>query len=244
MGCFRVSETRLWKSWRRSVLPLVCLVIIFISIVGSLSGCYVMARDNGHLTDYRGSLPPISALGGNYPEQGLFIAGFTVCAICSAVMVTYRAAHVDEVVPGHGVNVFLLVLAWLGLPFLIVMASISMYSDAWGWLHLTAAAIGLVALASFSCWNSVLVLYLTLRSSDVKRLPDERVPRGFRIFLLCFCGFFGLMAPVFFGIWAIDVQRTVFEWLALLFIFVALLPYFVLFFHARRTAAPGYLELQ
>jgi hypothetical protein len=239
--CFRLSETKLWKAWRGSVLPLVCLGLSFVALTVTLVTCYAIALGNGHLAMYGGSLPPISALGGNYPEQGLFIGGFFVSCLCSMVTVTFRSAQIDEAAPGHWANNLLFVLALFGLPWLIVMSSISMYNEQLGWLHLSAAGVALAMLSSYVFWTSVLSLYLMFRGKGPVVL-DSRISRNVRLGLNLYSGILSLTAPILFAVWVSDVSVTPIEWTAVVLIYSSLLPYFVIFFHARRVPG-GYEEI-
>ena len=239
--CFKLSETRLWRSWRRSVLPLVCLGLSFGALIVTLAGCYAIALSNGHLADYH-DLPPISALGGKFPEQGLFIAGFVVMCLCCIVTVTFRSAQIDEAAPGHWANNLLFILAMLGLPWLVVMSSVSMYSPGWlAVLHLVAAAVALGLLASYVFWTSVLSLYLVFRGRGPVVL-DSRLSRNARLGMLLFAGVLSLLSPTLFVVWVSDVSRTPIEWAAVVIIYASLLPYFVVFYHARQTPG-GYSEV-
>jgi hypothetical protein len=124
--CFELSNTTFWRRARGHPIPIYALALVYAVLIGTLVGCYVMASNNGHLDRYDGSLPPISALGANFPEQALFITGFTVSSLCLFIVVLYRSSWIDEAYPGSRINNFLFVLAIVGLPNMIVMSSVSM----------------------------------------------------------------------------------------------------------------------
>ncbi len=143
-SCFSLSGTRLWARLKGNVIvPIGSLVLAYLNFVGMCVGCYYIALENGHLQMYGGGLPPISALGGNFPEQGLFIACWFITCILLFVCLFFRSAMIDETLQRHPVHTTLFVLGMFGLPNLMVMACVSMYTP-WppGVFHLLCAGTG------------------------------------------------------------------------------------------------------
>jgi hypothetical protein len=206
-------------------------------------GCYSIAKGNGDLDMYNGNLPPISALGGHFPEQGLFIFGFSLQAVLLLVCIFYRSAMIDQVEPGSKVNNVLFVLALIGLPNLIVMASVSMYTPLpAGVFHLGCAAVGMVLLASYNFWTTIFCLWLSFRSSN--RCVDSHVSlKVVRIALYLFTCALSLLGPILFAVWMSDVSVTIFEWVAVSLVFSSMFPNLV-FFGVRRPTQNEYSQIQ
>lgn len=218
---------------QRRPIVLLLLALVFVIPAATLGGCYAMASAEGHLPA-DGSLPAISLLGDKMPEHALFASGFALLCVVLVPVLLYRAALLEStpLTPaGVYFNWALLVSALVALPCLVVMGAIPTSSSA-GSIHLGAAAIGLVLLALYLAVSSV---WLGIRSCATNNPCDASVPKGLRIACYIWSIMSGFAGPALFGVWITDVSVTIFEWVGVALVFMALLPFFVYFAAAPKT---------
>jgi hypothetical protein len=125
--CFSLSQTRLYRTMRLSGTLLQILVYALATAV--LGACYGVAKANGHLSTWPG-LPPISALGDDYPEHIIFAVGFSLISVGLSLVTFLRHAQIESKMPRNVCNNFFFTAILLFFPPLIVAAAIP--TQAWG----------------------------------------------------------------------------------------------------------------
>jgi hypothetical protein len=222
------------------LLPVLVYVVLFITLLT----CYLVGDGLGHF--HYGPVPPISALGNEWPEHGVFLAGFIVASVLLFFIMFVRNGMLDFVygnnqnTGGSIANNLSLFIGVAGLFFICLMSIFPM--EYWGWTigtcHLAFAGIGFFLLAVYVIFSSAIAIQWNFKKDFP---PDSHFYRkSVRMSLYISAIISTVIGLVLFSAWliqlsqspnAIDGVDNVLEWLGFVFLVLALIP--TLFYFAN-----------
>lgn len=162
-----------------------------------------------------------------------------VISVAVFVVTFYRTGLLDLNNEGAIMNNVLFLYSFVSYPCLIIMSAIPTSSPQ-GAIHLVFAMLGLGTLVIYLVSLHIYSFYL----AKTRMSLDQIMPPVLRY--LCY-GFTILSATLGFilcAIWVTNTDNTPFEWAGVFMIFIAILPYYILFIYAARRRKMAYSQIQ